>query len=260
MGEDFLCPDCGSTDGEFLDGSEEALCNRCGYFFRLEEIEDGDHSNFEPLESETSGRVFVKHQFRPENSTEKNIIRALEHLEAYSELLALPGSVKRKAGELYKQAFISNVTNGKNISTSVAASIYIAGRQLDYFLGMQDVAKVARDSVRRLARYCRMIREGLGIELRPRSAEDICNMIALKLGIGGRVVRRAEELLKKAEKEINSSGKRKAGYAAATIYIAARKEKKKVAQREISFCCNVTEVTLRKRCRELEKMLPSGKA
>lgn len=79
---------------------------------------------------------------------------------------------------------------------------------------------------------------------------DYVNKFADELGLSEKVRRRAIELLEEAYNKGLTSGKSPAGLVAAALYIASLFEGEK-RTREVAEIARVTEVTVRKRYKEL---------
>jgi len=75
------------------------------------------------------------------------------------------------------------------------------------------------------------------------------------LGLSDKVQAKAIEILRKARKFDATSGKGPTGVAAAAIYIACVLVGEKRTQREVADICNITEVTIRNRYKEIVEKL-----
>jgi transcription initiation factor TFIIB len=72
--------------------------------------------------------------------------------------------------------------------------------------------------------------------------------------LGDDVIRRAEEIIELCEEESIVSGKSPSGFAAAAIYLAGRQLDYSVTQSQIASVIDVTEVTIRQRYQDQEKV------
>jgi len=79
--------------------------------------------------------------------------------------------------------------------------------------------------------------------------------IASKIGLSEKTKRYAIEILRKAEENKTSSGKNPMGLAAAALYLSCAKNGENKSQRDLAEAANITEVTIRNRCKGLREML-----
>jgi len=79
--------------------------------------------------------------------------------------------------------------------------------------------------------------------------------IASKIGLSEKTKRYAVEILRKAEENKTSSGKNPMGLAAAALYLSCLKNGENKSQRDLAEAANITEVTIRNRCKGLREML-----
>jgi transcription initiation factor TFIIB len=85
----------------------------------------------------------------------------------------------------------------------------------------------------------------------PPSVQKFISKLVNKEKINPRVERLALELADRTNESEISSGKTPAGLAAAYVYIASVLSGEHIPQREIAEFAEVTEVTVRNRCREI---------
>ena len=86
---------------------------------------------------------------------------------------------------------------------------------------------------------------------------DVCGMTG-KVDLPDTVVNRAKELMRMCEDSGLESGKAPMGLVAAVIYTAVEEaERKDVTQKEVADKCDVTEVTLRNRYKDIQTLLES---
>jgi len=81
---------------------------------------------------------------------------------------------------------------------------------------------------------------------------DCIARIASKIEVSEKTKRYAIKILKKAKENGISSGKDPMGMAAAALYISGSKMCEECTQKEIAIAANVTEVTVRNRCKGLK--------
>ena len=87
------------------------------------------------------------------------------------------------------------------------------------------------------------------------SANDLMPRISADLGLDGRTVQTAMNIINDARERGITAGKDPGGLAAAALYIAGIIEDDRRTQREIAEASNVTEVTVRNRYKDLANSL-----
>ena len=253
-----ICPECESSDVDVEENYQEAVCNSCGLVFNPSErnhktdgyldVVDRDFPAKQGIDIE---RNFLTRSIRPANATEHRVLRALLRIEEFSQQLQLPKQVKVRAAEIYREAMHRGLVWGRSINVFAAASIYLGCRLIGCLITLDLIAKVARESKRRINSAVRLLIKELGINPRQKEWSDIINAVGYRMELDEHTLKKAEEIIHLATKKLNVAGKMKEGFAAAAIYIAAKAQGIRLSQREIANACGITEVTLRTRKRDL---------
>ncbi len=201
-------------------------------------------------------RVRKWHQrIRVSNSAERNLSVALQELNTISSKMGLPRDVRETAALIYRKAVEKNLIRGRSIESIVSASIYAACRQLDMPRTLDEVAKSAELSKKKIGRSYRHLTKELKLNLKPTYPTSYINQFCSKLNLDKSVQQEAENIIRRAMELGIISGKGPTGVAAAAIYIAATKLKQPRTQKEIATVAGVTEVTIRNRYKEISKLL-----
>ena len=171
--------------------------------------------------------------------------------------MRLPSSIVEDASLIFRKSAKQAVSKSKLISGMAAASLYLACRRSNVNRSLKEIAKAAGVNSRAAAKYYRLlINEVENNYIPPPSVQKYISKLVNKEKINARVERLALELADKATESEISSGKTPAGLAAAYVYIASVICGEHIPQREIAEFAEVTEVTVRNRCREiLEKFV-----
>ncbi|BAA29958.1 208aa long hypothetical transcription initiation factor IIB [Pyrococcus horikoshii OT3] len=188
------------------------------------------------------------------NKTEK---LGVEEISRISSQLCLPKHVEREAVRIYRKLIKSGVTKGRSIESVAAACIYISCRLYKVPRTLDEIAKVAKEDKKVIARVYRLVVKKLGLSskdmlIRP---EYYIDKFADELEVSERVKRRALRLLNEAKDKGITSGKNPLGLAASILYIASLLEGERRTQKEIARVAGITEVTIRNRYKELVKEL-----
>jgi len=257
MGEIKACVDCGSGNLEVNDG--EVICNDCGLLmdgtYRAAEGRNTGLSEPDNLPKESGNSFDGGWRIRVRNPTERSLFKALSELDRVSNFLKLPVETKVKAAKIYRKVVEKDLLMGRSVKGFIAASVYAACHMEGLPLGMARVSSAV--GVRRKSANLgwRCIKRELGLEVKFIRAGDLVGTFAWKLGISSPVTERAEEIVRRGEKDLVVAGKSPAGVSAAALYLAGAELGEKRAQRELASAGGVTEATIRQRCRELEKCI-----
>ncbi len=201
-------------------------------------------------------RVRKWHQrIRVSNSAERNLSVALQELNTISSKMGLPRDVRETAALIYRKAVEKNLIRGRSIESIVSASIYAACRQLDMPRTLDEVAKSAELSKKKIGRSYRHLTKELKLNLKPTFPTSYINQFCSKLSLDKNVQLEAESIIRRATELGIISGKGPTGVAAAAIYIASTKLEQPRTQKEIATVAGVTEVTIRNRYKEISKLL-----
>ena len=192
---------------------------------------------------------------RIQSSIDRNLAQAMNELERISDLLRLPKSVREEAAVIYRKAVEKGLVRGRSIESIVAASIYAACRRLRIPRTLDEIAEYTKAGRKEVARCYRLLLKELEVNVPIADPIDYIPRIGSQLGLQGKVMRRAAEILEQAKRKGITAGKDPAGLAAAAIYIAALLEDERRTQKEIAQVAGVTEVTVRNRYKELAREL-----
>ncbi len=192
---------------------------------------------------------------RIQTSIERNLAQAMNELDRLASQLNLPRNVREEAARIYREAVEKGLVRGRSIESVVAAAVYAACRELKVPRTLDEIARYTKSNRKDIARCYRLLLKELGVKVPTSDPIDFISRIAAALGLSGRVMRKAADILHKARDKGITAGKDPAGLAAAAIYIAALQCDERRTQKEIAQVAGVTEVTVRNRYKELAKEL-----
>ncbi len=197
------------------------------------------------------------------SSLEKNINQALRLIDDISAKLELPFQVKEEAARLYREAASKGLTRGRSIESMVAATLYAACRKHKYPCTLDEISRFLKmrdaPAKREVARNYRLLVRHLGIEIPVIEPERFVYRIASALDLPDYVVVEAIRIVNMARKRGLTAGKDPSGLAAAAVYLAALKHGLRKTQKEVAQVAGVTEVTVRNRYKEIDKVLGLGR-
>jgi len=272
---EILCPKCGyvaldqgvdpTPEWKSMDYEERAKRMRVGlpgtfslHDYGLSTDISGDNRDshgryLTPYNRETAQRMQKwQRRIRTSNSGERSLSVALAKITEAADVLRLPSSVVEEASHIFRKSAKQEVSKSKSIAGMAAAALYLACRRTNVNRSLKEIAKAAGTQGRSTAKYYRLlINEVESNYIPPPSVQKYISKLVNKEKINPRVERLALELADKANESEISSGKTPAGLAAAYVYIASVLCGEHIPQREIAEFAEVTEVTVRNRCREI---------
>jgi len=184
-----------------------------------------------------------------------NFRRAFSELHRLKDKLSLPDSVLEKAAYIYRKALDKKLVRGRSISAMIGSSLYAACREAETPRTLKEVAETSNIKKGDLARCYRILVKELDLKMPVVDSVQNVARIASKIGISEKTKRYAIEILRKAEENKTSSGKNPMGLAAAALYLSCLKNGENKSQRDFAEAANITEVTIRNRCKGLREML-----
>lgn len=185
-------------------------------------------------------------------SSERTLQGVLMKINEVSRKLNLPNNVIETAAQIYRDSARLKVARSKSIIGMTAASVYLACRKCEIGRSIKDVAYAANTEQRIVGKYYRLILKEVETNyIAPPSVWKYISKLVNTAKIDIRVERLALKLATKTDDCRISSGKAPAGLAAAYVYLSSVMLGVRLPQREIAEVAEVTEVTIRNRCREI---------
>ena len=186
------------------------------------------------------------------NSEERGLSNVLSKISELCESLNLPDNVAETAAQIYRTSAKMKVAKSKSILGMTAATVYLACRKCGVSRTLKEVARAAGMEKGSVARYFRLVLKEVEKDyVPPPSVEKYISKLINMAKIDPRVEHLALTLSRKTSDSKISSGKAPAGLAAAYVYLSSVMVGEHLPQREVAEFAEVTEVTVRNRCREI---------
>lgn len=195
----------------------------------------------------------IKWQSRTRTSSEeRGLSNVLSKINELCSSLNLPSNVGETAAQIYRTSARMKVAKSKSIQGMTAATVYLACRKCGVSRTLKEVARASRMEKGTVARYFRLVLKEVEKEyIPPPSVEKYISKLINTAKIDPKVERLALTLSRKTTDTKISSGKAPAGLAAAYVYLSSVMAGEHLPQREVAEIAEVTEVTVRNRCREI---------
>src|SRR5919198_3049620 len=197
--------------------------------------------------------------------SDKGLIQALNELQILKDKLTLPYVVVEKAAYIYRKAHDRKLSRGRAISALIAASIYIACREMNTPRTLKDIAEASNIKRKQLAKAYTLLHMELDIKVPLADQTKCIAKVANKANLSEKTKRLAiriiDEIKRKDDDDdalLYSAGKNPMGLAGTILYLSCLKTGENKTQVDIAEAAGVTEVTIRNRVRDLKSKLNYG--
>jgi transcription initiation factor TFIIB len=187
--------------------------------------------------------------------SERNLQQAFSMLAKIKERMGLPDSVVEKAAYIYRKAQERKLIRGRTIGSVLAASIYVASRQMGVLRTLDDVASSSNVKPKDVGRSYRIIVSNMELQVPMLDPAKYVVKVANNTNISERTKRKAVALIIEAQRKGISVGKDPMGIAASVLYLAGQVNGEPKTQSDIAKASGVTEITVRNRSKELKARL-----
>ncbi len=179
----------------------------------------------------------------------------MAELDRLTDKLYIPRLVREKAAIIYRKALEKDLIRGRTIVAITAASLYAACRSNRIPRNLLEISEFSSVEWREVGRCYRLLLRKLGLQMPLVDPLAHISKIAEKTGISGPTQGLAIKIFQDAKRKCVLAGKDPKGLAAAVLYIACRLRNEKKRQQDIAIAADVSEVTVRNRCKSLKRKL-----
>jgi transcription initiation factor TFIIB len=217
---------------------------------------DASGSSLSPKMKSTVDRIRVwERRTRTNQSGYRSMSKAFDEIKTIAAKLSVGDAAIDRAAYIYRKALEKRITRGRSTSQLSAAALYAACRDLEIPRSLKDVAAAGNISKKDLSRSYRTLVTELDIKMPVEDPVRSVPKIGSAIGVSPQTMRRAQEILRRAEAQGVSAGKDPMGLAGAALYIASHLEGEGKSQPTVAKAAEVTEVTVRNRYRALRSSL-----
>jgi len=268
--EGLVCPVCGGRS-VVVTGSGEVVCGSCGYVFEYavdtgpewlpRDAEERMRVGL-PLSSYPDGRistvvegdlkrvqVMVNRRFLDTREPE-----VLHRVESILFMLEAPTSLRDEVYACIERARDSGLIKGRSRDVFIVACSYLVLKERGSPIYLKRVAQKLGIHPKDLSRAVSLLVSHGVVASRVVLPHDYIPSVVSKLRLPKQVADRAVELADSAVRERLTIGKNPASFAAACVYLAAKELGLQVTEKDAASTVGVTELTLRKRVKELVKV------
>lgn len=164
--------------------------------------------------------------------------------------LKMPVSVEKEAARIYRRGVEKGLTKARSCEGVIVASVYIASRLFSFPTTIKDIGETTKLNKKSIGKYYKLVLRELNIKIEPSNPLDYIAKYASLLELSPKVQSRAAEIAEEAQKKDITSGVSPVTIAATSLYLAALQMKERRTQKAVTDMTQITEVTLRTRCKD----------
>lgn len=193
--------------------------------------------------------------------TSRSIDGALDRSQARSEIeiggqrLDLPPIVMQEAERIYRDGKLRGLFRGRNLPSSVGATLYASCRRYSIPRTLGEVAKASGARRSEVGRVFKLLRRGVDGTIPSVGARAFLARYAEELALSQHVRSSVEGMLEEVNRSPELSGISPHGLVAALIFLASERNGERRSRAQVARVGAVTEVTLRSTGRLLERLM-----
>jgi transcription initiation factor TFIIB len=191
---------------------------------------------------------------------ERNRRRAFVELDKLRSKLGLSDIVIEKTAYIYRKAEKRGIIRGRTIHSILAASLYIACREMAVPKTLKEITKASNIRLKTLSRDYRILITELDLKVPNNDLRHYVFKVGNAVPTSEKTKRKEIEIvdiISKKDRNKYTSGKDPMGLAATVLFVASANNGENMTQREIATAAGLTSVTIRCRLKEIGKYLES---
>jgi len=217
---------------------------------------DGRGKMLDPAQKETIQRLRTwNNRSQLNDSISRNLDKALKYLNNFGDKLYLSQAVMENAAYIYRKAAIRKLAKGRSTVALVAAAIYAACREIAIPKTISDISYVCNIPSKEIMSHYKLILKELSLKIPVIQGIDYVTLISNRLRLTEKTKREALRIFSLVQHSRISIGKNPRAFAGAIIYIASQDCNEFLRQVEVCQVADISTVSLRKRCKEIKKIL-----
>ncbi|MFX1380559.1 MAG: transcription initiation factor IIB family protein [Promethearchaeota archaeon] len=194
------------------------------------------------------------------SSIERNFWEAKPKMKLLVSKLNIPEHIHETAWKIYSLIAKKKLTMGRSIEGFISASIYVAIRVHEFSKTLEEISDISMISrktiIHSLSLIIREVLPELNLTYKPISVKQLIFKFGNELGLSMEIQNNALDIISKTSKQgLSTNGKDPRGFAASSLYLAAKLSDQKLTQTEVAKATKITEVTLRTRVKEIRNKI-----
>jgi transcription initiation factor TFIIB len=194
-------------------------------------------------------------------SEERRLYTSFEILDRISSQYNIPKEVIETCAILYRKVTKNSLIKGKSIKGTLGVTLYFAYKIHDFPITIKEITDMLKIDKKEISKCYSLVLEIIKNEkdliskIKSNNPKIYIEKIAKALNLDYKIETLAIKILDAAMKTGVASGKSPKSLASAAVYLACIMTNNKKTQKEIANYTQISEVTLRNRCKELIKRL-----
>ncbi|MCI4349238.1 MAG: transcription initiation factor IIB family protein [Thermoplasmata archaeon] len=195
-----------------------------------------------------------------QRQTSKSVEGPVERSQAPSEIeiagqrMELPTVIIEEAERIFREGKARGLFRGRNLPSSVGATLYAACRRYSIPRTLAEIARGASARRSEVGRVFKLLRRGLERPIPSVGARAFLARYAEELALSHHVRSTVEAMLEEVDHDPGLSGLSPHGVVAALIYLASEQSGERRSRAQVARVSAVTEVTLRSTSRLLTRL------
>jgi transcription initiation factor TFIIB len=180
---------------------------------------------------------------------------AFRELDTLKDKLGLPEAIIEKTAYIYRKAQQRGMARGRSVSALLAATIYVACRQIGVPRTLDDIAAISNIKRKSIAKCYRQIIFELDLKLPIVDNTKCIARVANRVSVSERTKYRAISLMNDVVRSGLSAGKDPMVLAATVVHASCIGTPEQRSQIDVANAADVTDVTIRNRFKDLKNQL-----
>lgn len=182
----------------------------------------------------------------------RNFEFAVSLIDRYVGALGVPKCVRADAVDVYGASVTEGLLRGRRVEVLVAVSIYVGCRLCRVAYSVDEIVECVGVGKKEVVKLFKVVRDGLELDLPLVRPIDYVVRYRKVLGLSDESFSECVRILDSASESGVANGRSPLGLVGGAVYLACLECGERKSQRDIGDVLGVSEVTLRKRCSELE--------
>jgi transcription initiation factor TFIIB len=189
----------------------------------------------------------------------KNLMYVIHKIKNITEYLSLPKYINDLTYEFYTKIYNKHLIDKYGKNASIYASILLICRKNRIPITIKDISNYSGIDRKVIGRTYKIISKSYNHRIPFSNPRDFLLKFSSELGINSETLSEASDILKEIDGKHGISGKNPASITAATLYLASQKSGQIRTQSEIVKATGISESTIRRRYKDIIKILKNNK-
>jgi len=191
---------------------------------------------------------------RIRTSSDRDLLHAFDELRRLKDKLGLSDAIVEKTAFIYRKAVEKHLLRGRSISAVLAASIYLACRELYTTRTLNEIVDAANIKPKSVSRVYRLLMSELDVKTPISDPMKCIAKIANKAEVNEKTKRQAIDIMGELMKTEVHVGKAPMSFAASVLYVSCLVNDEGLSQKAIAEAAGITDITVRSRLKDIRRI------